>query len=104
MNQRSAYKPGHERRVFDRIPEPPTAPAEFVVSPETAERDAAGKKHPCDCGPWPGPARPGCVEPAANQSRDGESKSDGEADIAHVEHRRMGHHRRVLKQWIQITT
>ena len=33
MNQRRAHQPGHERRVFNRVPEPPSAPAQFVISP-----------------------------------------------------------------------
>ena len=41
MDQRGADEPRHERRVLDRIPEPPAAPAELVVRPPAAERDAA---------------------------------------------------------------
>src|ERR1051325_10181837 len=104
MYQRSAHEPGHERRILDRIPEPPTAPAELVVSPETPERDTAGEKHPCNGGPWPRPARPGRVKPAANQRRDRKSKSDGETNVAHVKHRRVSHHRRILEQRIEIAT
>jgi hypothetical protein len=46
MDQRSADQPRHERRVLDRIPEPPAAPAEFVVRPPAAERDAERQKTP----------------------------------------------------------
>ena len=58
VNQRGADQPRHERRVLDRIPEPPAAPAELVVSPPAAERDADGEEQPRDRRPRPHPARP----------------------------------------------
>src|SRR3546814_18736409 len=46
MDQRGAGKPGHERGIPDRVPEPPAAPAELVIGPPRAERDAAGETAP----------------------------------------------------------
>src|SRR5262245_28804705 len=97
MDQRGADEPRHERSVLNRIPEPPTAPAELVVSPETSERDAASQKHPRHSGPWPRPARPGRIKPAANQGCDCKRKRDREANVAHVKHWRMRDHRRILQ-------
>ena len=102
MDQRGADQPGHERGVFHRIPEPPAAPAEFVVGPVAAERDAEGEEDPRRGGPGARPARPGGVEPAVEQCRDGEGEGHREADVAHVEHRRMEHHARVLQQRIEV--
>ena len=46
VHEGGAHQPRHERRILDRIPEPPAAPAEFVVRPPAAERDADGEKRP----------------------------------------------------------
>ena len=97
-----ADQPRHERGVLDRIPEPPAAPAELVVGPGAAEGDADGEEDPGRGRPRPRPARPGGVEVAADQRRDGERERDREADVAHVEHRRMDHHARILQQRIEV--
>src|SRR5215207_10581775 len=102
MYEGSSHQPRHERRVLDGIPEPPAAPAELVVSPKTSEGNAASQKHPGDRGPWPRPACPGCVEPAADQCGDCKSESHGEPDVAHVKHWWMGDHGRILEQGIQV--
>ena len=97
-----ADQPGHERGVLDRIPEPPAAPAELVVGPAAAEGDADGEEDPGRRRPRPRPARPGRVEVAADQRGDGERERDREADVAHVEHRRVDHHPRVLQQRVEL--
>ncbi len=104
MDQRGRDQPGHERGVLDRIPEPPAAPAELVVGPGAAEGDADGEEDPRRRRPRPRPARPGRVEVAADQRRDRERERDREADVAHVEHRRMDHHPRVLEQRVELAT
>src|SRR6266581_4357039 len=85
-----------------RTPEPPPAPAQLVVRPAAAERDAHGEKGPRRGGPRARPARPCRVEPPGKERRDGERKRDGKADVAHVEHRRMHDHARILQQRIQV--
>ena len=102
MQQRGADEPRHERRVLDRIPEPPAAPAQRVVRPPAADHDADGEEAPGERGPRPRPARPRGVEAAAQQRGDGERERDREADVAHVQHRRMRDHARILQQRIQI--
>ncbi len=102
VDQRGADEPRHEGRVLDRVPEPPAAPAELVVGPPAAEHDADREEAPRRGRPRPRPARPGRIEPAAEQRGDRERERDREADVAHVEHRRVDHHARVLQQRIQI--
>src|SRR3546814_6870188 len=53
MQQSGAEQPGHEGDVLDRVPEPPAAPAELVVGPPRAERDAAGEEGPGEQRPGP---------------------------------------------------
>ena len=61
VNQGGADQPGHERRVFHRIPEPPAAPAELIIGPPASHHDADREEHPGDRGPGARPARPGCI-------------------------------------------
>ena len=42
VKERGAGKPRHEGGVLHRVPKPPAAPAEFVIGPPGAERDAGG--------------------------------------------------------------
>ena len=46
MKQRRAGNPGHQGCVLDGIPEPPAAPAEFVIGPVRAHGDAKGEEDP----------------------------------------------------------
>ena len=102
MDQGRADQPGHEGGVFHRVPEPPAAPAELVIGPPAAKRDADGQKHPGQDRPGPRPSGPGGVQPATEQGGDGKAKRHGKADIAHIKHRRMDDQPRVLQQRIQI--
>ena len=102
VDQRGAGQPGHEGGVLDRVPEPPAAPAEFVVGPGAAQRDAQRQEDPGDRRPRPRPARPGGVEPAGHQCRDREREGHREPDVAHVEQRRVEDHARVLQQRVQV--
>ncbi len=102
MQKRGRRQPRHQRGVFHRVPEPPAAPAQFVVSPPAAQRDADGEKAPGDGRPGARPARPGCIQIAAEQRGDREGERDGKSDIAHVQHGGMQDHARILQQRIQI--
>ena len=102
MNQRGADQPRHERRVLHRIPEPPAAPAELVVRPPAAERDADREKEPRERGPWPRPARPARIEAAFEHGGHRKGERHGEADVADVQHRRVHGEREVLQQRIQV--
>ena len=104
MNERGAHEPRHERSVLDRIPEPPAAPAELVVGPPAAERDADSQEQPGDRGPRPHPARPQRIQFAFQHRSDCERERHRHADVAGVEHRRMDRERRILQQRIQIAT
>ena len=69
MQQRRAGEPRHEAGVLDRIPEPPAAPAEFVVRPPRAQRDAEGEEGPGDVRPRPRPAQPARVDAGRRAAR-----------------------------------
>src|SRR5258706_11020375 len=94
MHEGSPGEPRHERGVLDRIPEPPAAPAQLVVGPRAAERDADGEEAPRGRGPGARPARPRGIQSPLEERGDGEGEGDREADVSHVEHRRMDHHAR----------
>jgi hypothetical protein len=79
-------------------------PAQFVVSPPAAERDADGQEGPGDIGPRARPAHPLAVDPAIQQGGDRKGEGDCEADIAHVQHRRMHDQAEVLQQRIEVVT
>ena len=102
MQQRGAGEPGQQRGVLHRVPEPVAAPAEFVIRPPGAERDAAGQQAPGGQRPGPHPASPGGIDAAFQQRGDGEGERDGEADIARVEHRRMEREAGVLQQRVHV--
>ena len=102
MQQRGAGDPGHQRGVLHRIPEPPAAPAEFVIGPIGAHRDAERQAHPGEQRPRPHPARPRRIDTAFDQGRDGEGERNGEADIAEIEHRRMHRETEILQDRIEI--
>ena len=102
VQQRGADEPRHQRRVLDRIPEPPAAPAELVIGPVRAHRDAEGETHPGDEQPRPHPARPGGIDPPLDQGGDREGERDREADIAEIEHRRMDGEADVLQHRIEV--
>ena len=102
MDQRRAHQPGHERGVLDRIPEPPAAPAQFVVGPPAAERNADGLKQPGEDRPRPGPFGPGLIQPPLQHRRAGKCEGHREAHVAGVEHRRMDREREVLQHRIQV--
>ena len=52
--------------------------------------------------PRPHPARPGGVDAAFDQGRDGEGERDREADIAEIEHRRMDREAEILQDRIEV--
>src|SRR3546814_6333293 len=82
--------------VLDRIPEPPAAPAQFVVRPPRTDRDAQGEETPGDVGPRPRPAQPARVHAAVDQRRDRERERHHETHVAQVQHRRMDDHPRKI--------
>ena len=70
VDQRRAHQPRHEGRVLHRVPEPPAAPAQLVVRPPAAERDADGEERPRGRGPRARPARPRGIEAPLEQRGD----------------------------------
>jgi hypothetical protein len=84
-------------------PEPPAAPAEFIVGPPAAQGDADGQKHPGNQGPGARPACPCGIQFATDQGGEGKTERNGQADIAHVEHGRVHRQSEVLQQRVQVT-
>ena len=102
MEQRRAGEPGHQRGVLDRIPEPAAAPAELVIGPVGAHRDAERQEDPGEQRPGPHGARPGRVDAPVDQRRDGEGEGDREADIAEIEQRRMDREAEILQDRVEV--
>jgi len=101
MEQCRAQQPGHERGVFNGIPEPPATPAKLIIGPEGAQRDSTCERNPCRQNPGPHPARPCGISPAFQQCRYGEAECHGKAYIAEVKQRRMEDEAGILQQRIQ---
>ncbi|MNQ30429.1 hypothetical protein D3C85_437740 [compost metagenome] len=102
MDQRGARQPGHERGVFNRVPEPPSAPAQDVIGPGAAQQNADGQEGPGGQRPGADPARPQRVQFAGQERGNGEGKGHREAHVAHVQHGRMHDHAGVLQQRVQV--
>ena len=95
-------KPGHERGILDRIPEPEAAPAKLVIGPPRSKRDADGQEDPGRKRPRPHPAGPCGIDAALDQRRHGKGEGHREADIAEVEKRRMEGEARILQERVEI--
>ncbi|CDE46959.1 unknown [Sutterella sp. CAG:351] len=102
VEERRTGQPRKERGIFHGVPGPPAAPAEFVVRPEGAKRDAEREKNPGRRSPRTHPAGPCDIETAAEERRDRESERHREAHITEIEKRRMEHHARILQKRIQV--
>ncbi|MPN04570.1 hypothetical protein SDC9_151811 [bioreactor metagenome] len=102
VQQGRGDEPGHEGGVLDRVPEPPAAPAQFVIGPPRAHGDAEGQEDPRPRRPRPRPARPGGIELTGEEGGDGEGVGHRETDVAHVEQRRVDDQAGVLQQRIKV--
>ena len=104
MKERRARDPRHQRCILDRIPEPPSAPAEFVIGPVRTHGDAERHEDPCGQDPRPRIARPGRIDAAFDQSGNGKRKRNRKADIAEIEERRMDREPDILQQRIEVAS
>ena len=102
MDQGGAEQPGDQRRILDRVPGPPAAPAKLVIGPPTAQCDADRQDCPGHIGPGARPARPGGVEAAAEQGGNGEGEHHGIAHIAHVQGGWVQNEADVLQGGVQV--
>src|SRR5450631_474340 len=101
MQEGSAREPWHEACVFNWIPSPITAPAEYGVSPVHSEEDSKCEEEPGDHCPDSRNLDPFFAGVPHHQRTQGECEWNGEADIAQIEHRRMDDHLGILEEWIQ---
>ena len=97
VEERGRHEPRHERGVLDRIPGVVAAPADLGVRPVRAEQLADAEERPRGERPAAGGDDPALVGAAGEESAHRERERDREADVAEVEHRRVGEHVRVLE-------
>ncbi len=103
VQQGGARQPRHKGGVLHRVPEPPAAPAQLVVGPRRAEHDTQRQEHPRRQRPRAGKTGERAVQTPAQQRGDGKGEGHREADIAHVQQRRVENQPRVLQQRVQVT-
>ena len=101
MQQRGGGKPGHQAGIFHRIPEPPAAPAQLVISPVGTGGDADGEEDPRGQHPRPHNASEFRRHVARDQRTHGKAESHRKADIADIKRGRMERDPHVLQQRIE---
>ena len=84
MQKRGADQPWHERDVLNRIPHPPTAPAEFIIGPDGPHCDAECEKAPRQERPRFQGLGPSRAYFAGNQGSNSHRKGQRVANIAHI--------------------
>ena len=104
MQKCRCKKPWHKGRVFNRVPEPKTAPAQFVIGPPTAQRDPDGQEHPCRQCPWTHPTPPCGINTSLDQGRNSKGKRHRKAHIPQIQKWGVKRQTWVLQQWVQILT
>src|SRR6516162_2861611 len=104
MQKCCAHKPRHKRRILHRIPEPEPSPAQFVIGPVRAHRDANGQKYPSCQRPWTHPTCPSSIDATFDKSSDREGKSDREPDIPEIEKRWVNCEADVLQDRVEIAS
>ena len=101
MQQRRRGEPGHQRRVLDRVPEPPAAPTQLVIGPIAARRDPQCQEHPRAQHPGPHGAGEIRRDLTRDQRADRETEGHGKADIAEIKRGRMEGEPDILQQGIE---
>ncbi|CAB4705027.1 unannotated protein [freshwater metagenome] len=94
--------PRQERRIFNWVPRPHTAPAKHLVTPPSTKNDADGEKPPGKQCPTTCCKQPSFANPARNQSSDCKCEGNCHAYITQIQHRRMEHDEQViLQKWVR---
>ncbi len=101
MQEGGGGEPRQQTRVLDRIPAPEAAPAQFLVGPDHAEREAQRQEEPREHRPAAHGAEPRVVQVTGDQRGHPERERNGEADEAEVHGRRVDRHVEVLQQRIE---
>ena len=102
MQERGPDQPRHKRGIFHRVPPPVTAPAQFIIGPVAAQEYSRGQADPRKDRPPLGDLDPFLAQPAGEQRRHGKGKRNRKPHVAHVQHRRVHDHGRVLEQRVQV--
>ena len=101
VEQGGRREPRHQRSILDRVPEPPPAPAELIISPVTARSDAEREQYPRSQHPrLHGPRQCG-ADLARDQRSDREAERHRQPDIAKVKRRRMEGEAGILEQRVK---
>ena len=102
MQEGGSDQPRHKRGILHRVPPPVAAPSQFIIGPVTAQEYARGQAHPREDRPPLGDLDPFLAQSAGEQRRHGKGKGNRKPDVAHVQHRRVHDHGRVLEQRVQV--
>src|ERR1700733_6224217 len=103
VQEGGADEPGHQRSILDGIPPPVASPAEYGVSPVSAEKNSARQKSPRNHSPAASDVNPFLTGILHDQSAEREGEGDSESNVAEIKHRRVDHHLGILQEWIQST-
>ena len=95
-----AHQPGHERRVFDRVPGPVAAEGEGDVGPVAAHGDADAEEENGGERPRQGRAHP-LGKSLFPEGCDGKGKGHDHRRKARKQHGRVNRHPRVLEQVVK---
>ena len=101
VKKRGGGEPGHERRVFDRVPRPVSSPAELKVGPPGSEKKTGAQEHPGKKGvlsrvPYPPPS-----EFPAEKRPYAESERNGDSHVPDVKRKGMNGHVAVLENRVE---
>ena len=103
VQHRRGHKPRNKGRIFNGIPEPPAAPAEFGVGPPAAQSVACGEKRPGHKDK-PSEETASCrISRARHQKRRHHGKHNREACVSCKQKRRMHDHPDVLQNGIEVS-
>src|SRR6266849_3491724 len=89
-------EPGHDRRVFHRVPSPISTPPQDLIRPAAAEHIAHGQKEPRQESPAARSADPYLPKLSSGQGSHSKSKRHRSADIAQVQRGGMDGHPIIL--------
>ena len=96
-----AREPGHQARVFNRVPAPVSSPSQHAVGPVRAEKDPAGEEQPGHHRPAARDVDPFLAGVAHHQRAERKRERHRKSEIPEIEHRRVDHHLGILQQRVQ---
>ena len=104
MQQSRRGQPRHQRGIFNGVPEPPAAPAELVISPIAARRDAHSQENPRQQYPWSHRTCKSGTDFAGEQRTYSKRERNRQPNIADVKRGRVEREADILQQRVQART